>query len=301
MIPGVGGQNPQPTPANPLQAAVDAGGGAFLQADQTLRGAGLSADQAKQLAGALTQPGGNPLLQGAIGAEMPSIAQYGQAFSAAEGQIGALPGLYDTLSSQANLSSWLQSEQLGNQATGNQLQQQNVAQQLGISQGQNQLQNQLAGIQQGQLSYNLGLAQDQARSQGAISGTLNTQGYQQKQGQLQEAYDVSSAELQNQLAGENLGFKGQQLSAANQQAQLKNTAAALGISQNQLQAQLNAGMTQLGMQESAQQDQLFQQAAQAQAGEAQGLGAIFSNIGALTGGGPAMFKNVFPGLGQGGK
>jgi hypothetical protein len=255
---------------------------------------GLSGDQATAISDVLTQSGNNPLVQGIIGAEAPSIAQYGQQFNQAEGQIGGLQSLYGTQQNQANLSSWLQGAQLQNQLAGNTLQSQNVAQQLGIEQGQNTLQNQLAGIQQGQLNYNLGQSQRSLRDQSAISGTLNTGAYSSKLGQLGEQYQVSSAELQNQLAGQNLGFRGQQLSAANQQAQLANTAKSLGISQQQLQAQLNAGMTQLGIQEAGQQDQLFQQAAQANAGQAQGVGAIFSNIGALTGLGPQAFTSSFP-------
>jgi hypothetical protein len=301
MIPDKPGQNPQ-APPNPLQAAVDAGGGAFLQTDQMLQGIGMTADQAKQLAGALTQGGQtNPLITAAIGQEQPAINQYSQQYAQAEAGLaglGASQTYQDTLLQQ---STDLQGQQLTNQLQGNQLQSQNVAQQLGIAQGQNQLQNQLAGVQQGQLSYNLGLAQDQARSQGAISGTLNTQGYQQKQGQLQEAYDVSSAELQNQLAGQNLTFKGQQLSSANQQAQLANTAAALGISQQQLQNQLSSGLAQIGVQTGQTGEQLLSQASQAQAGEAQGMGAILSTIGAVTGGGPQMFTGTNPNLYSGGK
>ena len=59
-------------------------------------------------------------------------------------------------------------------------------------------------------------------------------------------------------------------------------------------------MTQIGIQGQAQQDQLMQQASQAQAGEAQGLGAVYSNIGALTGLGPAAFTQSMPQLYGGG-
>src|SRR5579872_3693625 len=241
-----------------------------------------SADQ-RAASNALTQSSMNPLIQAILGAEAPSIAQYGQSFNAAEAGIGALPASLGLQGAELQQSTGLQGEQLQNQLYGNTLQSQNIAEQLGITNQQYGLQQQLAGIQQGQLTYQEGIAQQQAQSQGAATGTLGTQGYAQKQGQIGEQYQVSSAELANQLAGEGLTNKGANLSAANQQAQLANTAAALGISQQQLQAQLAQGMTQIGIQGAQTQDQLFQQAAQAQAGEAQGVGAIFSNIGALTG------------------
>jgi hypothetical protein len=232
----------------------------------------------------------NPLISALIGQEAPAIAQYGQQYAAAEGQLGALPAGQAVQNALLQGSTNLQGAQLQNQAAGNVLQQQNVAQQLGIAGGQNQLAQQLAGIQQGQLNYNLPIAQAQARAQGAISGTLGTQGYQQKYGQIGEQYQVSSAELANQLAGQNLSYQGQQLSSANQIAQLQNTAKSLGISEQQLQNQLSAGTFQIAQQTGQQQDTLMQQATQALAGQAQGQGALLSNIGAITGLGPQALK-----------
>lgn len=294
--------------ANPLAQAVGQGGGTYLtqlaqnQANyaSVFAGAGLSSGQSSQLSNALTQPGGNPLIQGIIGAEAPSIAQYGQSFNAAEAGIGALPASMQLQGTELQQTSGLQGEQLQNQLAGNRISQQGIAEQLGVTNQQYGLQQQLAGIQQGQLSYNEGIAQSQAQVQGAATGTLGTQGYAQKQGQIGEQYQVSSAELANQLAGEGLTNKGANLSASNQQAQLANTAAGLGISVQQLQAQLAQGMTQIGIQGQQTQDQLFSQAAQAQAGEAQGLGAVFSNIGALTGLGPQAFTGSLPNLYGGG-
>lgn len=290
------------TNANPLQQAVDQGGGSYLtqlaqhQAAiaQALTGAGLSPQQAQSL-----DSSSNPLIQGIVGAEAPSIAQYGQSYNQAEAGIGDILGMYGPGGVQATelqQSTQLQGAQLQNQLAGNQISQQGIEQQLGIETGQYGLQQQLAGIQQGQLAYNLPIAESQAQSQGAATGTLGSKGYEQRYGQIGEQYQVSSAELANQLAGQGLTYQGEQLSAANQKAQLANTAAGLGISQQQLQAQLSSGMTQIGIQGQQQQDQLFQQAAQAQAGEAQGLGAIYSNIGALTGLGPQAFTSGFPNL-----
>ena len=243
----------------------------------------------------------NPLVQALVQEEAPSIAQYGQQFGAAEAGIASLgqsQAYQDLLLQQ---STGLQGAQLQNQLAGNQLQSQNIAEQLGIAGEQYGLQKQLAGIQQGQLTYNEQLAQSQAQSQGAISGTLNTGGYAQKQGQIGEQYQVSSAELANQLAGQGVSYQGQQLSSANQQAQLQNAAKGLGISQEQLQNQLSAGLAQIGVQTGQTGDQLFAQAAQAQAGQAQGLGALISNIAATTGLGPSAFTNVFPNLYGGGR
>ena len=284
---------------NPLAAAVAQGGGAYLTAmqqqnqaiTQALTGAGLSQGQAQGL-GSST----NPLIQGIVGAEAPSIAQYGQAFNAAEAGIGGLPASLGLQGAELQQTTALQGQQLQNQLAGNQISSQGIAEQLGIQGEQYGLQQQLAGIQQGQLTYNEGLQQSQTQVQGAATGTLGTQGYGQKQGQIAEQYQVGSAELANQLAGEGVTYKGEQLSAGNQQAQLANTAAGLGISQQQLQAQLAQGMTQIGIQGQQTQDQLFSQAAQAQAGEGQGLGAIFSNIGALTGLGPQAFTSSLPNL-----
>lgn len=256
----------------------------------------LNPNQTQGVTSALTGASSNPLVQGIIGAEAPSIAQYGQSFAAAEAGIGALPASLGLQGTELQQTTGLQEAGIQNQLAGNTLQQQNVAEQLGITNQQFSLQQQLAGIQQGQLQYNEGLAQSQAQVQGAATGTLGTQGYQQKLGQIGEQYQVSSAELANQLAGEGLTNKGANLSAGNQQAQLANTAASLGISTQQLQAQLAQGMTQIGIQGAQTQDQLLAQAAQAQAGQAQGVGAIFSNIGALTGLGPQAFTSAFPNL-----
>lgn len=288
-------------PANPLAQAVQEGGGAYLQAlnerNQGLQGmfsgAGLNSAQSQSLQSALT---GNPLLSAVTAEEAPSIAQYGQSFAAAEAGLAGLGASQNYQDALLQQSTGLQGAQLENQRTGNTLEQQNIAQQLGIAGGQFGLQKELAGIQQGQLNYNLPIAQDLARSQGAATGTLNTKGYQERYGQIQEQYDVSSAELANQLAGQGLSYQGQQLSSANQIAQLKNTAAALGISEQQLQNQLSSGLAQIGVQTGQTGDQLLSQAAQAQAGQAQGLGAVFSNIGALTGLGPQAFTSSLPNL-----
>jgi len=240
--------------------------------------------------------GGSPLFSAIVGAEQPSIAQYQQQFGQAEAGIAGLPAQMQLQGAELQQTTGLQQEQIQNQLAGNTLEQQNVAQQLGIAGEQYGLEKQLAGIQQGQLTYNFGVQQKNLQDQGAIGGTLNTQGYGRQQGQLAEQYQVSSAELANQLAGQGVSYQGQQLSAANQTAQLKNTAAGLGISTQQLQAQLASGMTQIGIQGQQSQDQFMQQASQAAAGEAQGYGAVLSNIGALTGLGPQGFTGAFPGL-----
>jgi hypothetical protein len=74
----------------------------------------------------------------------------------------------------------------------------------------------------------------------------------------------------------------------------------MGISVQQLQSQLTQGLSGIGISTATQQDQLLGQAAQAQAGEAQGLGAILSAAGTTSGLGPQAFTQAFPALYAGG-
>jgi hypothetical protein len=255
----------------------------LLGIGQELTAGGVSGAEAQALTAAAAS---NPLIEALINEQAPSIEQYGQSYNAAEAGLAPLKQNQDIQNQNLYGSTWLQEAQNKNQLTGNQLQQQNIAQQLGIAGAQFGLQEQAAGIQQGQLDYNKALAISQAQSQGAATGTIGTQGYGQKLGQIGEQYNVSSAQLANQLAGQGLSYQGTQLSSANQQAQLQNTAASLGISGQQLQNQLSQGLFQIGQQTGQTGDQLIAQAAQAQAGENQGLGALISNIFAATGQGP---------------
>lgn len=205
----------------------------------------------------------------------------------------------------------------------------NTAGTLGLEQAllgtQEGLATQAYGLQQGALNYQLPLAQQAAAGQAAAAGASNTVGARNAQNTLQEQYGVQSGMLSNQLAGQQAGFQEQagvygiQGTAAleqeqntsknlaltqqgataqyqNQEAQLANTAAGLGISREQLQQQLTSGLTQIGISGQQQQDQLMAQAAQATAGQTQGLGAILSNVGAVTGLGPQAFTNSHPNL-----
>lgn len=286
--------------SNPLNGGQGSSGPSVAQFLTQAQNAGLNAQDLQALNAQNTASQGNPLIAALSAEEAPALAQYGQQYATAESQLGQLPASLNLQGAQLQQSTQLQGEQLLNQLTGNTLSQQNVEQQLGIAGGQYGLQQQLAGIEQGQLAYNLPIAVSQQQSQGAATGTIGTTGYKQKLGQIGEQYQVSSAELANQLAGQGLSYKGTELSSANQLAQLQNTAQSLGISQQQLQAQLASGMTQIGISGAQQQDQLLSQAAQAQGGEAQGLGAIYSNIGALTGLGPQAFTSSYPNLYNGG-
>lgn len=194
------------------------------------------------------------------------------------------------------------------------------------------LTQQQLGVQQGQLNYNLPLALQQQRGQAAAAGAANTVGNQQAQQTIGEQYGVNSYNLANQSQQSALNYQGQQAGFTEQagqygiqgtaaqeqeqntaaglaltqqgqslaegatQAQLANTAAGLGISVQQLQQQLHSGINQIGLSGQVTQDQLLQQAAQGEAGQSQGLGAVLSNIGALTGAGPQAFTNSFPNL-----
>ena len=325
MITGAQGQAISQALTNPgaaLAAAGAAGGTQYLEA----------LNQQNQMGAMFGLGQGNPLVAAAYGQEAPAIAQYGQQYGVAEAGLASLGQSQARQDALLQQETGLSGQQLQNQLAGNTLQQQNIAQQLGITGqqyqlsqqnieqqlgiagGQYGLQQQLGAIQAGQLAYNYPIAVSQAQGQEAISGTQNTVGGRRQIGQLGEQYEVSQAELANQMASQGLtyqgeqlaaqnqlaqgavGYRGQQLSSANQMAQLQNTAASLGISQEQLQNQLASGMAQIGLQTGQTGDQLLGQAATARAGQAQGYGAILSNIGAITGLGPAAFQPTLPNL-----
>lgn len=233
---------------------------------------------------------------------------------------------------QSALSQLENTQQYQNTAGTLGLEQALLGTQSGLAGQEQGLAQQAFGIQQGQLNYNLPLQEQAAAGQAAASGASNTVGAKNAQNTLQEQYGVSTGLLQNQAQQSALQYQGQQagfaeqageygiqgtaaqqsyqntaqnlaltqqgatLSEQNQLAQLAQTAAGQGISQQQLQAQLASGLTQIGISGEQQQNQFLQQAAQAQAGQAQGLGAILSNVGATTGLGASAFTGSFPNL-----
>jgi hypothetical protein len=141
--------------------------------------------------------------------------------------------------------------------------------------------------------------QAQFTEQAAMNALAGTQAQQTLQN-TQSQVGLESQQAAYQQQGEVWGYQGAQAGLQNQQQQLANTAAGLGISEQQLQAQLASGMNQIGVQGMATQDQLLQQASQAAAGETQGLGAVMSNVGALTGLGPQAFTQSYSNLYSGG-
>jgi hypothetical protein len=237
------------------------------------------------------------------------------------------------VSTQENQLSQLQNQQqLANTQKSLGLEQTLLGTQEGVAGGIEGLTQQELQTQQGQLNYNLPLQLQQQAGAAAAGGATNTVGNRNALATLGEQYGVASAGLKNQAGQAALNYQGQQAGFAEQggqyalqgteaqqqaantatgigltqagqtyaegttQAQLANTAQSLGISQEQLSQQLTSGLSQIGISGQQSQDQLLAQAATAQAGQSQGLGAVLSNVGALTGAGPQAFTGAFPNL-----
>lgn len=318
--------------------------------------------------------GGPSLGQLIAGQEAPATSQYTSQYDAAQAGLNlVIPGL-NNQNTQLEENTDISEALLGIQSQTTGLQEQNLSQQFGITTGQSALsglenteqlantqgtlgleqsllgsqeqtaagiqgltQNQLA-TQQGQLNYQLPLAQQAQAGQAAAAGATNTVGNTNARNTLNEQYQVNTAGIANQSQQSALNYQGQQAgfqeqageygiqgTAAQQQygntaaglqlsqqgaseqyqnqyAQLQQTAASLGISQEQLQQQLQSGIQQNGITAASTADQLLQQASTAEAGQTQGYGAVLSQIGAATGLGPQAFTNALPNLyaGQGG-
>ena len=178
------------------------------------------------------------------------------------------------------------------------------------------------GLQQGNLNYQLPLAQQASAGQAAASGASNTVGQRNAQGTLEQQYQYNSGMLQNQgqqdttqqLAAqqgyqqqgaqnaltqssdyiqqqlgqlgqqsEEVGYQGQQGQYANQIAQLGLQSQQQGINVQQAQSSLAYGLGQLGIGAGQDINQYFSQAAGAEGQQQQLLGAAAANAGAATG------------------
>lgn len=131
-------------------------------------------------------------------------------------------------------------------------------------------------------------AQRGLADQGAISGTLNTEGHGRDVAAQSAQYGWNMADIyRNQRLSElgqqseEVGFKGQEESIANARAQLGLSAQGQGLSAQQVTDQLKFGLGQLGVSSSP--EQYLASIANAQSGEAQALAGVGS-AGALIGG-----------------
>lgn len=183
---------------------------------------------------------------------------------------------------------------------GNQLQQQGLATQMGTAAQQQGIEQAEYGVQQGQYPEQMqqaalqnALAVAGMQDQGAIGGTLNTQGYKRQQAAQGAEYGWQQADIfrNQQLAqlgqqSEQVGFGGQQAGYANQMQQLGLAAKSQGLNAQQAYEQLGFGLNQLGISSSP--EQYLSAIQQAQGGAAQTMQAALSQA-ALYGGLPAGF------------
>lgn len=245
---------------------------------------------------------------------------------------GGAAAQFGVTTAQNQLAGVANTEQLANTQANLGFEQALLGSQEKVAGGIEGLAQQQFATQQGQLNYQLPLALQAQRGQAAAAGSTNTVGNRNALGTIQEQYGVNTSTLSNQAQQSALNYQGQQAAFTEQgqqyglqgteaqqqaantaqglaltqqgqaaaegttQALAANTAAGLGISKEQLAQQLTSGLTQIGITGQQTQDQLLGQAATAQAGQAQGLGAVFSNVGAITGLGPQAFTQSLPNL-----
>jgi hypothetical protein len=244
-------------------------------------------------AGLLT--GGNPLLGYIAGGAGPSVA--GPNLSAALGQqqlgMSGVNAGVGAAELQSGLGFDLSNALLGYQGIG--LQSQGLAAQAGTSAQQQGLEEAQYGVQSGQYpeeaqkaALSNALAVSGQQDTGAITGTINTQGYKRQQAAQGAEYGWQQADIfrQQQLAdlgqqSEEAGYAGQQEQIANQRQQLELAAQGQGISTQQLIAQFGFGLNQLGVQSTP--EQYLSTIAGAQGQSAQALSAAGSQA-ALIGG-----------------
>lgn len=239
-----------------------------------------------EAAGYLAGQAGPGIAQSAL-AESLGSAQLGMVgpqlgVSAAEMQYGTGMDLANALLGYQGIG--LQQRGLGAQA-------QTAAQQQGLEQAQ-------FGVQQGQYpeeqqkaALQNALAVAGMQDQGAISGTLGTQGYKRQQAAQGAEYgwqqaDIFRAQQLSELGqqAEQVGYKGQQEQIANQMQQLGLAAKGQGLSAQQAIAQLGFGLQQLGVQ--ANPEQYITAITNAQGQGAQNLAALGSQASLIGGLGP---------------
>jgi hypothetical protein len=232
----------------------------------------------------MTQAG----LAGTLG--QAQLAMTGPQLAVAQQELGTNTG-YDL----ANLL-------LGQQQIG--LSQQNIGTQQAVSAAQQGVEQQQYGLQQTQYPEQFAqaaLANKNAvqalQQQGAIGGTLMTEGSKQRFATQAAEYGWQNADIfrnqqlaQLSQAGEQYGYAGQQAGYANQLAQLGLSAKAQGLSASQAMAQLGFGLQQLGYQASP--EQYLSQLAGAQGTQAQGLAGVGAAAGLIGGTGANLFGGL---------
>lgn len=233
-----------------------------------------------------------------MGQSAQGMAQAGLAGTLAQGQM-AMTGPQLALAQQelgANTGYNLAGLLLGQEQTGLQAQQVGVQQQA--SAAQQGIEQQQYGLQQTQFPEQYAQAAlanknavQQLQQQGAIGGTLMTEGSKQRFATQAAEYGWQNADIyrQQQLAqlgqaSEQVGYGAQQAGYANQLQQLGLQAKGQGLSAEQAMSQLGFGLQQLGYQ--ADPSQFLSQIAQAQGTQAQGLAGVAAAAGLVGGAGP---------------
>jgi hypothetical protein len=252
-------------------------------------------------AGLLTSPNWQNQVAGYLAGQYgPQFAQSGLTSALTSQQLAMLGPQLGVQEAEltANTGFGLASDVLAMQGIG--LQSQGLASQIGTAAAQQGIEQAQYGVQQGQYPEQLQRAAlenanavQQMQSQGAIGGTINTEGYKKAQATQAAEYgwqqaDIFRAQQLAQLAqqSEQVGYGGQQAQYANQQQQLALAARQQGLNVQQAGAQLGFGLQQLGYQ--AQPEQFLSQLMAAQGGEAQNLAAFGSQASLVGGLGPAF-------------
>lgn len=256
-------------------------------------------------AGLLANPSWQSQISGYLsGQAAPSLAQGGLASALGSAQLGMVGPQLGV--SQAELASnqgySLANALLGYEGIG--LQSQGLASQASTAAAQQGVEQAEYGVQSGQYPEQMqeaALANANAvknmQDQGAIGGTLGTQGYARQQATQAAQYGWQQADIYRaqQLAAlgqqsEQLGYQGQQNQFGNQQAQLALAAQGEGLSAQQAQTQFGFGLQQLGIQASP--EQYLSAIANAQGGAAQSLAALGSQASLIGGLGPNFLGNI---------
>jgi hypothetical protein len=283
------------------QAATALQNAGLVQPEMQLQAANDQSQAGYSLAGSL-------LAEQGIGLQQAGIA----------GQAGTLAQQQAIVQQENPLNSQL----LANTSAGAALAGQYIGQQEQTSAQQYQEQMGAFGLQQGNLDYQLPVAQQTASGQAAAAGASNTVGAQRTQQGLQQQYGYNTGMLQNQekqagtqqfaaqqgyqeQAGQNaltqqsdyiqqqlgqlgqqsqaVGYQGQESQYQNQIDQLGISAKEQGLSAQQAQSQLGYQLSQLGIQGASDLNNFYGQAATADAGAASAYTAAIGQAGAATG------------------
>lgn len=197
---------------------------------------------------------------------------------------------------------------LGITAGQNAIQGQGLAAQLGLTQEQQGIEQQQYALsqqqypeQQAEAATQNQLAMQALSSQGAIGGTLNTQGHAQQVGAQEQQYGFQQADIsraqQNAALGQQSEIAGYQYSAgdiARSQQNLELAAAQNGLSYQQLISQFGQGESQLGQQGGL--EQLYTQYLAQQGNQLGALGSAEGQAGVLVPGSAIINQGMQNGM-----